>query len=153
MGPGVIRSVYLGADGESYQTLLGQGIYWLQNVDIEDSKLLFYTRTTNSYPMKPSEMPLPSPGEGWSTDYAFVDETGDVSTRFQSTVFGEATRLTIGACDYDMIPVAIDYPSDNYNEVMLYVPELGIALWANAKREGETLVTTEFLSIQAVNEN
>jgi hypothetical protein len=111
------------------------------------------SRVTNSYPMKPVDMPLPKPGGAWNSAFATLEESGYIGKGVQSTEFGDLTRLTLGACGYDMIPVTIDYLSEGYREVVYYLPDLGIGLLAATVNEGDALELTTFMSIQAANEN
>ncbi len=151
--PGVIRSEYRGAEGEGSQSFLGQGVYWLQYIAVENDELIYDTRLTNAYPMKPVDMPLPKPGGAWNTQSATLEETGYIRKGAQSTQFGTMTRLTIGACGYDMILVTIEYLHDGYQEMVHYFPDLGIGLLAGTANDGEEMILTTFVSIQAANEN
>ena len=153
MSPGVVRSEYRGPEGDGSQTLLGQGIYWLQYISVEGSQLIYETKATNSYPMKPADLPLPTPGGAWNSQYAGLSETGYISKGVQASEFGDLTSLTLGSCAYDMIPVSINYLSEGYTEMVHYLPALGIGLLAGSANEGEEMNMTVFLSIAAANEN
>ena len=148
--PGVIRSEYRDGDGQGTQTLLGQGIYWLQNVAVENYESVASTRITYSYPLDPQDMPVPTPAGAWNTPVVSTETNGKITQETQSAVFGEMTRLTIGACGYDMIPVTLEFGPDPYQEVIHYLPDLGLGLLALSKYDTEEPATFVYVAIEKV---
>ena len=114
------------------RTMLARGLYLVEVVAIENGKADPATRSTYSFPLPPSEMPLPVPDGGWSVTVAtFAD--GRIGSEKQIYSFGQLTRQTYQACSYDMMPITIRYPDENdpqRRDVLHYLPELGISYLA-----------------------
>lgn len=144
-GDGVLLSLYEVEGATGSHVLLGQGIYLLQLMDIEDGKLLASTRSTYAYAMRPSEMPVPTPNGGWSAQYMFEG----FEAQSVEYVFGALTKQSFGECSYDMIPVDAVYQPAGDHEILHYFPELGLSYLAGYYDNGK-LERYSYVGISAV---
>lgn len=128
----IVQAHYRLSPGETIRTLLAKGIYLLEVIEFENGKALFNTRTTYAFPLEPTDMPAPNPGNGWSTTVARLDK-GELGQEVQVYNFGQVTTHTYGACSYRMMPIEIQYPEEKDSkrrEVLHYLPELGLSYLA-----------------------
>lgn len=146
----IVTAAFRFEQGEGSDSLLAQGIYLVQILDIEGGKIQSDTRLTYAFPLAAGTMPDPVPGSVWSTRATLLDSNG-VTDEAQTYNFGAQTQLTIGACGYDMVPISVVYPeNDDYTETLYYLPELGFALLAGAQDKGEEPDVYVFERIEAV---
>ena len=147
--PGVVTSIYTFGDGADLRVLLGQGVYLLELIDIENGKPLPDTRTTYSYPERPADLPAPQPDATWQTTAA-VFENGTLRSETQSYTSGTPTRVSFGPCSYDMFPIEILYSGDQTStDTLHYLPEFRISYLASSIGQEATDVYT-YLSIEAL---
>ncbi|MEC3861017.1 hypothetical protein VK792_06945 [Mesobacterium sp. TK19101] len=137
VAPGVVESIYTATDGFVVRSMLGQGTYLLELVDLLDGSPAMDTRTTYGFSMKPTEMPVPVPNGRWSAEVVIL-EAGELRNEIQSYSFGAKTVVTMGACSYDMIPIEIRYGPDNQTllDVLHYLPALELAYFAASSYDG-----------------
>jgi hypothetical protein len=146
----IVTAEYRYEDGEGSQSLLAQGIYIVQIVDVTGGALDTTSRLTYTYPLKPGAMPMPTPQLSWNIEALTFDSNG-VGREPQIIKFGDATRLTIGKCSYAMSPIVITFPdSDDYKETLYYLPELGLSLLAEVQDQGEDPEIYQFSDIEAL---
>ncbi len=148
-GNGVLLSLYEVEGAINSHVLLGQGIYLLQSIDIEDGKPIARTRSTYAYSMQPSEMPVPTPNADWSAQYVFGDGYG-YATHNVEYVFGALTKESFGECSYDMIPVDVVYQPAGDRELLHYFPELGLSYLAGHYDDDGKLDRYSYVRISAV---
>ncbi len=137
--PGVVEAIYSHADGGATRTLLGQGVYLLELVEMAGKEPDPSTRMTYAFPQNAEDLPRPVPGS--TAQFELLrNENGSLEREVQSYDFGPQARATFGACTYDMIPIEIRYSEDDSNTVDLlhYLPELGIAYFAGSTYDGTT---------------
>lgn len=137
--PGVVEAIFTHADGGATRSLLGQGIYLLELMDMDGAEPDPSTRMTYAFPQNAEDLPLPVPGS--TAQFSLLrNERGNFESEVQSYDFGPKGRATFGACTYDMIPIEIRYSEDDSNTVDLlhYLPELGIAYYAGSTYDGTT---------------
>ncbi|WP_152912599.1 hypothetical protein [Candidatus Rhodobacter oscarellae] len=128
----VVQSIYSDGDGFQNRALLGQGVYLLELMDLEDGKLVPDTRITYAFPVVPGELPEPVAGGLYSAEIA-VQDAGDVQREAQRYEFSEITQATYADCTYDLIKVAVSYgDSDNTIDRVHYFPTLGISYLAGS---------------------
>ncbi len=128
LSEGVVQVVYTGSDGFQSRTLLGQGAYLLELVDLEKGVPVPSTRSTYTHALTPPEMPVPVPNSGWVSEVVVLND-GDLDKEVHDHRFGAAGTQTIGACSYDKIRVTVHYDDeDNSVDTVDYLPELGIGL-------------------------
>ena len=144
-GDGVVQSDLHFGDGEGVRVLLGKGLYVLQIVDFDGNGPISDTRENFSYPLRPSEMPEPVTGGGWSVTAAVLGPEG-VTQEVQVYSYGAVSPQTYGACTYDRMEITIDYPEDTESEVsrdfIHYLPELGLSYLAGFEDdEGREMYT------------
>ena len=58
---------------------------------------------------------MPTPGGRWDTLVTILDR-GELKSHTETFVFGEATRVTFGACGYDMLPITAIYHNEDEGE-------------------------------------
>lgn len=150
LGPnGFVRGIYDDGQGYGANYLLMGGIYVVEVFDTEEGSPVQGTRSTFAYPVKPSELTPPTPGERWDVE-TLVNDQGDIYKGNESHIYGPNTEVTIGACTYDMIPIISIYHSlDGYEERLNYLPEFGFAYLVEMKDPGEAPFTYNFVSIEA----
>ena len=138
-----------GSSGTVY--MLMQGIYAIEVFQTENGTPVAGTRQTYSYPLGPGEVPMPQPGGRWDTIALILEEGAEVRRQAESFVFGDATRVTLGACGYDMIPItAIYHDDDGYQERLHYLPELGFAYLASSQVRGQQPEPVVYFGIEKV---
>ncbi|WP_323766613.1 hypothetical protein [Antarctobacter sp.] len=132
-GPGVVESLYISADGAISRSLLAQGIYLIELVDMVDGSPDQDTRTTYAFPGRAEDLALPASGQQVVYDLA-VNTLGDLRKERQTYDFGQAGILNFGACEYEMIPIEIRYDPDESGSVDLlyYLPGLGFSYYAGS---------------------
>ncbi|MEO0938032.1 MAG: hypothetical protein AAFY38_07745 [Pseudomonadota bacterium] len=145
IAPGrVENTTNVGEDEGSYY-ILAQGIYLRALTDMENGALKPASMTTYNYPLEDAQMPRPVAQGIWQVEVAIL-EGGNISTELHDIRFGAETRMTIGACGYNMIPVSIRVEEDgetSFEETLYYLPELGFAIYgAYAEPEKETELYT-----------
>lgn len=125
---GVIEVVYSDSDGFSSRTMLGQGAYLLEVIDLDNGAPDPSTRITYSHVLAPEDMPVPRPNGGWVSKVASM-EGGSVTQEVQDHTFGPMGTLTVGACSYDTFEITVRYDdADESIDTIAYLPELGIGL-------------------------
>lgn len=142
---GVIAATYESSEPPASRVLLAQGVYLLELVDLAegpvgpDSRVQPGSRTTYSYPMKAPDMPVPAPGGSWQVTAAMLSQ-GEIGSEKQHYGFGAMTRISFGACAYDMFPIEITYPGEDGGTVDLlhYLPALGLSYLAASTYDGST---------------
>lgn len=134
---GLVEAKFEAPDAYVSRALLGQGIYLLELVDLVDGQPDPATRATYSYPVDPSELPLPDPAGSWAAKVA-VFEGGELETEHQAYSFGTETTAGFEGCSYTMIPIEIVYGSGSDRDTLHYLPELGLAYLAAATYDGST---------------
>lgn len=120
-----VQSDY-GGDGYVSRTILLNGLYLSELVDVEAGRPVSGTRSTYEFPMTPDGLPVPVPGLSFSTTVA-VDGPEGREREEQTYAFGRTAMVNFGACAYEMIPVDLTYPGSDVREVLHYLPDLGIA--------------------------
>lgn len=133
MQPGVVRGLYTLDDTTTIRNLLGQGVYLLEVVDLENGAPVPDTRSTYSFPIAPADMPRPTPNGGWTTKVATLID-GSLGSETQVYSFGALTTQTYGACSYNMIPITVSFPPDpsDYRDTLHYLPALGFSYLAES---------------------
>jgi hypothetical protein len=134
LDPHRVRSLFMHSENAGSRILLGKGVYVLELLEEEDGLPMVGTRTTYSFPLPVADLPPITPGGGWSTKAAVLDVDG-LSSEAQHYIFGAQTRVTIGACSYDMIPIELRYRGDAGDadiDYLHYLPELGISYLARS---------------------
>lgn len=136
--PGLVELIGNYADGYVARNLLGQGIYVVELSDLEDGKIVPDTRTTYTYPVDLTALPIPEPGTRWVGETGGRDYDGFFAET-QSHSWGALTRATYGTCSYDLLVGRFDYSGDGYSykEEIHYLPELGIGLLASYADDSE----------------
>ncbi|MCB1333218.1 MAG: hypothetical protein KDK26_06090 [Roseivivax sp.] len=134
--PGVIEALFQAHDGYASRVLLGQGLYLLELIELENGVLVPASRTTYGFPQAPDAMPVPVPGGGWTVRVGSLTEAGTDSDT-QTYSFGPMTEYSFGACTYRMIPVHLRYASDaELMDVLHYLPDLGISFLSESRYTG-----------------
>jgi len=148
--PGVIAATYSEAQTPVSRVLLGQGVYLLELIDLENGAPVPGTRTTYSYPSKPADLPVPQSGGNWSVTAAVFDR-GELRSETQSYRFGPLTQVSYGACRYDMFTIEITYPDEREitKDLLHYLPALGLSYLAKATYDNTT-DTYKYISIETV---
>lgn len=149
---GLVQSDFHYGDGAGTRLLLAKGLYLLQIVDFDAQGVLSDTRQSFSYPLRPSEMPDPQPGGGWSVKAAVLGPEG-LTEEVQVYDFGEMSQQTYGACTYAMMPITITYSVDG-NQTMStdfihWLPELGLSFLA-AFEDEQGLESYTYIGVRAV---
>jgi hypothetical protein len=130
--PGVQEVTGTEEDGSGFRMEIAQGTHLLSwegtNGGVADpSSLLTYDYNG----VAPENLPAPRPGKSFQTAVTATDSSGPRSEP-QNQTYGPLSSIAIGTCTYDMIEVTIAYATtDNYVEMLRYLPELGIGylLW------------------------
>jgi hypothetical protein len=131
-GSSVINVVGSDLDGSGFVMDLAKGLHLLMWQDAFDPS----TRQTYDYNGVSADMlPLPSPGgKGWSSPVQVTASDGQRDEP-QRHSYGPLTAVQIGGCTYQSIEVTINYAtSDNYREMVRYIPDLGLGylVWNEA---------------------
>lgn len=146
----IVTSAYRFEEGEGSDSMLAQGTYVVQLVDIYDGKPDPDTRQRYSYPLAAGDMPPPTPGGVWSTKAAALDADGLRAEHHEFT-FGAQTSFTIGACTYAMIPITAIYKGEeNFTEELFHLPDLGFALLRSYQEGDDQAEVYQFTGIEAV---
>ena len=134
--PGVIESVFTAEDGYVNRSLLAQGIYLIELVDLVDGAPDPQTRITYAFPRKADDLDLPEPGGQVVYDLV-INNLGDVTSEKQTYDFGLEAVINFGACEYRMIPIEIRYDPDPSAgvDLLYYLPELGFSYFAGSDYE------------------
>lgn len=132
---------------EKSQSLLSQGIYLVQTIDVTNDELVPSTRRTYTYPLSPGSMPVPKANGSWTAQVVVTSSDG-IDTENHVMRFLDQTTMTFGACSYDMIPVEITY-GEGEGETLLYLPELGFAV-VGVWRSGGVDEVLSYAEIEAV---
>jgi len=147
---GFVRGTYSDGSSNGSQYLLMQGIYMVEVFDTENGSPVAGSRSTYAYPVTAETAPMPTPGGRWDTLVTILDR-GELKSHTESFVFGDATRVTLGACGYDMLPVtAIYHDEDGYQERLHYLPELGFAYLAATQERGQVADPVVYVGIERV---
>ncbi|WP_418593470.1 hypothetical protein [Ponticoccus sp. (in: a-proteobacteria)] len=145
-GPGIVTSIFTNGAGERTQSLLAQGVYLLEARSLEEGDAW---RSAYAFEINADEMPLPVPGGQASFTVIFSGD-GSFSQERQVFRFGPATQTQIGACRYGMIPVEVEYGSDEgLTDVLHYLPDLGLSLFVESRYDGG-VDTYDYNSVEAV---
>jgi hypothetical protein len=147
-GPGLITVTGEEPDGTGFLMDLGQGvnlIYW------EATESGRGTGDYLSYDyngLAPADMPVPRPGgKGWQSDVTVTTPDGSRSEP-QRYIYGPMSTVGIGDCQYDMMEIEITYEtSDNYHEMVRYLPELGLSYLVWNEADGMPRVPIEATAI------
>ncbi|MBO9472916.1 MULTISPECIES: hypothetical protein [unclassified Shimia] len=149
-GANHVRGLWEDTTGIQSKYVLLKGLYIVEQFDLEDGNAIPDSRATHSYPISPEDAPLPVAGGRWDTKVVTMDTEG-VESRVESYVFGDTTRITLGGCSYDMIPVTgIYYDDDGYEETLHYLPELGFSYLSEARYTNEAPDRYVYVDIKAV---
>lgn len=125
---GVIEVLYTGSDGFQSRTLLGQGVYLLELIDMQNDVPDPSTRTTYTHSFTPAKMPVPKPNGAWVSEVAVLDQ-GRIDREVHDHRFGPAGQLTIGSCTYNKIRVTVRYDDEDKSvDTVDYLTDLGIGL-------------------------
>lgn len=135
-GDSVIEVIF--DDGLGYQsrTLLGQGLYLLEIVDLEDGAPVPDTRATYAHRFKPADMPPPQPEMVWASQ---VTATGDgFAQELHDHRGGALSTITVGECRFETFRVTVTYDDEeNSVDTLQYLPQLGFALLIGVDSDGE----------------
>lgn len=126
--PGVVTSTYMENGEPLSQSLLGQGVYLLQSINLEDGRPTLGNKLSYAYPMAPKDMPLPTAGGKWDVS-TLMDDYGDFKKSVVNYKFSKEREITIGDCSYSGFEVSVQYSEGiDYQETLDYLPDLGISL-------------------------
>ncbi len=117
-------------DGFEVRTITANGVYVTEVADMIDGKVDLDARTTYRFPMKAADMPTPAPGGTWHVNTS-ADDGYDTFSDSISVNWGDETNITYADCTYRMIPGTLRYSTDDYSEVIHYLPDLGFAVLAS----------------------
>ncbi len=117
-------------DGFVVRTITANGIYVTEVADMINGKVDLEARTTYRFPMKAADMPAPAPGSTWQVNTS-GDDGYDTFSDSIAVSWGSETNITYADCAYRMIPGTLRYSTDDYSEVIHYLPELGFAVLAS----------------------
>ncbi len=146
----LVRGEYEDGQGYGARYLLLAGTYVVQVFDTENGAPLPDTRTTTLYPVAPETRPQITPGSRWDAK-AIVHEANDIYNSNESHIFGPDTEISIGDCNYGMIPIiSIYHDQDGYEERLNYLPEFGFAYLVEMKDRDEAPVRYGYTKIEAV---
>jgi hypothetical protein len=150
LGPGLVEAIYRYEDGYSVRSLLGQGVYLLELVDLVDGAPDISTRTTYGFPQNAEDLPVPQPGASLSFDVV-MNEAGSLNRDTQVYSVGSETVQVFGTCQYRMLPIEVRYPlmDETTVDLLHYLPELGLAYLAGGTYEDGSSVYT-YHAIEAV---
>ena len=147
---GLVRGIYSDGGSSGSQYLLMRGIYMLEVFDTENGSPVAGSRSTYAYPVTAETAPMPTPGGRWDTLVTILDR-GELKTNRESFVFGDATRVTFGACGYEMLPITATYhDEDGFQERLHYLPELGFAYLAATQERGQVADPVVYVAIERV---
>ncbi|MDA0962094.1 MAG: hypothetical protein O2898_04145 [Proteobacteria bacterium] len=147
---GLVRGIYSDGGSRGSKYLLMRGIYMVEIFDTENGSPVAGSRSTYAYPVTAETAPMPTPGGRWDTLVTILDR-GELKSHTESFVFGDATRVTLGACGYDMLPItAIYHNEDGYQERLHYLPELGFAYLAATQERGQAADPVVYIAIERV---
>ena len=134
--PGMVESVFEGADGTVYRNLLAKGIYLVEWADIVDGQPDLSTRSIYAFAMSTEDLPEPVPGR-FANLGVLVNGVGSLDQEIQMYRFEAQTTIDIGACTYDMIPIELRFAPDSDRRVNIlhYLPDLGLAYLAADRSE------------------
>lgn len=127
-----VSALYEDGSNPPNQSLLVHGIYVVENMDLDENGTpVPGTRVVYGYPLTAPDIPLPTPGGSWSTTVTRLGD-GTLATEQEFYTFGQMTRITIGACSYDALPITARFPDEGENryDVLNYLPALGFAYLA-----------------------
>ena len=144
---GLITSDY-GGGGYYSRVLLAKGVYLLEVLELENGDVIPGTRVTYAFPVRHEELPDPVPGTGWRAELV-LNEGGAFSKETQVYSFGAPQTIRFGGCAYELIPVTVDYPGENQQDTLHYMPALGISYLA-AYKDAEETNRFEYQAIEAV---
>ncbi|MEM7440767.1 MAG: hypothetical protein AAF393_14295 [Pseudomonadota bacterium] len=148
----VIEAKFHLEDGTIFRNLLGQGIYLLEVVDIENDSPVPSSRSTYTFPLAPVDLPLPTPGATWKTGVAILAPDG-FDAEEQIYTFGEWTETNFGACTYKSMPISITYATQEEDlgtkDTLNWLPDLGIS-YLMATHDGSETTTYTYKSLRAV---
>lgn len=130
--PGVQEVTGTEPDGAGFRMEIAQGTHLLlwegtNNGIADPTSLLTYDYNG----VAPENLPAPRPGKSFQTPVTATDSSGPRDEP-QTQTYGAVSSISIGDCTFDMIEVTIAYAtSDNYVEMLRYLPDLGIGylLW------------------------
>lgn len=83
--------------------------------------------TAWAYDSEPGALPAPAPGATWELVATVTTAAGE-STERQSYAAGPGTVLTVGPCNFTVVPLTVRYPDGR--EDLLWFAELGLSLRA-----------------------
>ncbi|MGH1415225.1 MAG: hypothetical protein ACRBB0_17175 [Pelagimonas sp.] len=145
---GVVASNYSDPDMTGMRSMLGQGVYLLEIIDVEDGHLVPHTRLTFAHEMAASAMPKPVAGGDWRAQtYSWGGYENGMEVAIYA--FGEQGTKTFGSCSYDMIPIEVSFDPAGRIELLNYLPELGLAYVVGLEENGQ-LDRFDYTSIEAV---
>ncbi|SMX38255.1 hypothetical protein [Maliponia aquimaris] len=133
VGPAMIEATYTTADGAVSRTMLAQGIYLVELVDMVDGKPDLATRTTYAFPGRAEDLALPSPGGQVVYDIV-ISNGNDLNPERQTYDFGPGGLINFGACEYEMVEIQIRYdPGDEaLVDILYYLPALQFSYYAGS---------------------
>ena len=147
--PGVVQHRVLPQNEDGSENLLANGIYTLQTLDIVDGAPRQGSRRVFTYPVDPSDTPLPAADITWAPSVVTF-EGGQVTKENHKYVFGAASTLVIGDCSYDMRTITATFEgAPGYIETLYFLPDVGIALYGAYKDEQGSANYT-FKKIEAI---
>ncbi|RBW42014.1 hypothetical protein DS901_14845 [Loktanella sp. D2R18] len=119
------------SDGYVSRALLGQGVYLLEFVEIDNGVPALDTRVDYVFSILPDEMPAPEPGGVFLGRMTVSDSAGTYEDKVVAR-WGALEQRTYGDCTYDMIAGTLASSGDGYpyEEGIHYLPELGIGYLA-----------------------
>ncbi len=133
VGPDMIEAIYSAADDYQSRSMLAQGVYLVELVDLVEGAPDLSTRTTYAFAQRAEELMMPEAGRSVTYDLV-VNSDGDLNQERQSYSFDQPAKINFGACEYEMIQIEIRYDPDEAETVDLlyYLPELGFSYYAGS---------------------
>lgn len=132
VGPAMIEATYTTADGVVTRSMLAQGVYLVELVDMVDGKPDLPNRTTYAFPGRASDLALPTPGGQVAYDIV-ITNAGEFTPERQTYDFGSGALINFGACEYEMIEIQIRYnDDDSLVDILYYLPELEFSYYAGS---------------------
>lgn len=147
----IVRGGYFADRWVESSYLLAKGIYLVETHDEDEGEIIPGSRATYTYPLIGADMPAPVEGAIWQTE-AVVSEGMDLRKEVHVYRFGDETTVTIGACDYRMIPVSLTFVADDFTDHFHYLPELGFAYYAGAEDSDGSVEWYTYVKIEKVME-